>query len=348
VKDYAADFLNPVERAREKKLAAEKKAGLIPDAITVKDSPIKGVVLESKVGGNGQQKLVGRCPACAEEGRDKQGKHLVVFPGGRFGCSRFEASAIEGPERTEHLRKIWKLAGGNWNGVKLDKPQAMDPAEKERRLKMRAMVLEAWKATKEKFAMDKADWLATSADLPGSPQGDFEFACSIWTPGQLAWFGTRYDCSAAFPRHLFEFPKHLERAWEMVEVEGLDHACGIGFKAGSTSRHKNNHAGVRFLVVEHDEDGIEGQIALVRYLESLGFRLILCVSTGNRGFHAWFDADGITPQQIESTAFLLECIGADKGAFLRASTRTPGAIRQNQYDGKPFGMRQPIIFIPKN
>lgn len=32
------------------------------------------------------EKLIGRCPACAEEGGDRHAEHLVIYPDGRFGC----------------------------------------------------------------------------------------------------------------------------------------------------------------------------------------------------------------------------------------------------------------------
>jgi hypothetical protein len=54
------------------------------------------------------------------------------------------------------------------------------------------------------------------------------------------------------------------------------------------------------------------------------------------------------PATVRPDAFSKTPHGIILGAFMRASTRTPGAVRQNQYDGKPYGNRQRIIFIPKN
>lgn len=51
------------------------------------------------------QKTIARCPACAEEGHDKSGEHLVIEPDGRFGCV-----IHEGPEGALHRRRIYKLA----------------------------------------------------------------------------------------------------------------------------------------------------------------------------------------------------------------------------------------------
>lgn len=45
-----------------------------------------------------------RCPACAEQGQDKKGEHLRIYPDGRFGCCVF-------PGDREHRRRIFTLAG---------------------------------------------------------------------------------------------------------------------------------------------------------------------------------------------------------------------------------------------
>ncbi len=53
-------------------------------------------------------KLIARCPACAEAGADKAGEHLFIADAGRgpFGCI-----AHTGPTGEEHRKRIWELAG---------------------------------------------------------------------------------------------------------------------------------------------------------------------------------------------------------------------------------------------
>jgi hypothetical protein len=344
--DFKNRFLPAAVVAQEKKLAEEREAGMCPAEFGAEENAFPALPFTEIVSGEGQIKRVRQCPQCALEGRDKFGRHLVDYPGGRFVCIRFEQSAIEGPERTEHLGKVWKLAGGKKSGLK--RPAAMPAAIKEKRLAMMATAKKTWKEAREKYALSMEDWLKMSADLPGSPEDDFYYAASLSKPGQLQWFGHRYECAAVFPTHLYEPAKDARRAWEHVDYRGLDHTFGFMFKPGADSRGKDNRAGQLFDVIEHDDEGLEGQIALTRYLQSMGLRLLLCLDTTNRGFHSWFDAASISPDRRQMIAFLLEAIGGDKGAFMRASTRTPGAVRQNQYDGKPYGNRQRIIFIPKN
>jgi len=49
-------------------------------------------------------KIVAQCPACFQAGADSKGDHLVVYPGGEFGC-------VANPGNKEHNKQILKLAG---------------------------------------------------------------------------------------------------------------------------------------------------------------------------------------------------------------------------------------------
>lgn len=51
-------------------------------------------------------KTIAQCPACAEEGGDEKGEHLVIQPDGRFGCVIHPGSSGR-----EHRRRIFHLAG---------------------------------------------------------------------------------------------------------------------------------------------------------------------------------------------------------------------------------------------
>lgn len=45
-----------------------------------------------------------RCPACAVEGGDTKGEHLIIYPDGRFGC-------CVNPGDKQHRKRIFALAG---------------------------------------------------------------------------------------------------------------------------------------------------------------------------------------------------------------------------------------------
>ena len=46
-------------------------------------------------------KIIARCPACAERGRDSQGNHLVIFDNGAYSCIVGDAN---------HRKEIYRLA----------------------------------------------------------------------------------------------------------------------------------------------------------------------------------------------------------------------------------------------
>jgi hypothetical protein len=48
----------------------------------------------------------GQCPACAADGLDKTGNHLVVFPDGKFACV-----VNNGPGGKYHRQRIFRMIG---------------------------------------------------------------------------------------------------------------------------------------------------------------------------------------------------------------------------------------------
>lgn len=51
-------------------------------------------------------KVIARCPACAEQNHDEKGEHLVIWPSGKFGCV-----ASPGAAGRDHRKRILALAG---------------------------------------------------------------------------------------------------------------------------------------------------------------------------------------------------------------------------------------------
>ena len=52
--------------------------------------------------------IIARCPACAEDGADDKGEHLIVFDDGRFGCVVYPRGD---DESEEHRSRILELVG---------------------------------------------------------------------------------------------------------------------------------------------------------------------------------------------------------------------------------------------
>lgn len=338
-----ARFCTPRDRAAMEAQADRLESGQAHPLITASAAPLWGEYEEMPDLGTGGTKLVGLCPACAEQGRDSNLRHLVIYPNGKFGCAAYPALAIETPARAAHLQRVWQLVG---KSVRLTKPEPLPPLILKRRNKLQADVAEIWQRAREQYAMTLAEWQASSAELPTSAEGCFLAYCGIWKPGETAWIGDRYDCTAAFRGHLFQPATQAGRGWEMCQSDGCDHASGMIWTTNAKGRGKENQIGRVFVPVEHDEEPIEQQVALARYLEAeCGLTILMAVHTTNRGFHTFFDARSLPKEMHAKIAFFLASIGADYGAFQRGSTRTPGALRQNRFDGKPFGSAQPIIYI---
>jgi hypothetical protein len=69
----------------------------------IDQSKLKNVVSK------GDGKITAQCPACAAEGADAKGDHLVVFRDGKFGC------VVNEKDKT-HNRLILQLAGERGGG----------------------------------------------------------------------------------------------------------------------------------------------------------------------------------------------------------------------------------------
>jgi len=54
-------------------------------------------------------KIIARCPACAENGGDATGNHLIVFPDGKYGC-------VATPNDKGHNKMIYSLCGARTVG----------------------------------------------------------------------------------------------------------------------------------------------------------------------------------------------------------------------------------------
>ena len=54
------------------------------------------------------KKIIARCPACAESGHDRRGKHLVIDAEGRFACVVYPGDSADAKE---HRKRIFSLCG---------------------------------------------------------------------------------------------------------------------------------------------------------------------------------------------------------------------------------------------
>jgi len=96
------------------------------DKIDLRDRCIDISRLQKVKRSNG--KIIAQCPACAEEGGDKRGSHLVIYQEGRgkFSCIKYRRD-------NTHNSRIWELAGNGFKRnskpfawPKKPKPEAID------------------------------------------------------------------------------------------------------------------------------------------------------------------------------------------------------------------------------
>lgn len=276
-------------------------------------------------------KITARCPACAEEGRDRTGNNLVLFDGGAFGCS-----ADDG-----HTRRIWELVG-----IRRD----FDPAEQERNRQefiqrkreeenLRRRQLAARNALPE--LVRKWTWHLddVKADSPLEPwEGDCPraFLLSRFRLDEIVWTGQVHDSGE----------RHADR-WKTVWEYLHEPAENIGpmvtpstWKPGTVSRKRENVASAPYLVL--DFDGPKGwapdnkadldrhfaeSLAIVRWLrEDRHWTLAAIVDTGNKSLHAWFYHPG--DATVEGTRESLDLLGIDRSLIGHPEhpARLPGQV----------------------
>jgi hypothetical protein len=326
---YARFAANPHVAADMRRETAGSPEAPAPEA------PASAVALSlTDVGG----KWAGPCPACRAEGGDSEGRNMVVFEGGAFGCIRHP-----GEEGKEHRQKMISLCP-ELRG----KPRRFRAPVLEDKAAAAAAVIKAenlqvlWDTICKRLACEPGD-LPGSAPIPKEPFGQFHAWCSLWGEGETAWVGERYDSQEAFTLHKFEPARagEPERLWKMVEAERLDHASGLIWKPDATNRKATSVAGRRLIVVEHDDATVAETVGLIRYAaDVLGWPLRMILSTAGKGIHGLFDAAGIPPMQLRDDAQILADLGADKTALSRSATRIPGALRQPENNH-----RQSILWL---
>lgn len=327
---FASFLANPYEARAIIEREEREVAGLDPLPLKKYDGPLPKEYLEAfeEIPAADGYKLVGPCPACQADGRDSAGKHLVIYPNGAFGCAAYQANESDWGQREDHLKAIWEALRDVLGG-KMKSPPKSPPEVKEAQRQAIQKALKAWELIKAKYSGEVAS-LGESADIPEDPKQHFLTFCKFWQAGEVAWVGDRYDCNAAFTKHLFQPSSEAERAWEMVQAEGLDHASGWVWKPNATARKKENAIRYRLLIVEHDNATPEEQIALIRAIkEKKNAELLAVLHSGNKSFHGIFDAYQTSPMDADKICKFLKAIGADAGSFARASTRTPGACRED-------------------
>lgn len=321
--------------------------------------------LDGPFGHSGAWKWIGRCPACAAEGKDTEGNHLVVYKNGAFGCA-----TLWGDAGAEHRRQMAKLCpplrGAPGTYVEPEFVRVDMTAERDA-LKAAALVL--FDVIQEEYSGEIAD-LGPSAEILEDPRWQFGKFCDLYQPADIIWAGNRKDSPPIlidkktgemretpdfliFSNHLFVAGDEAERdrIFALSRKHPMDLGRGNSWKPGSIRRLGSNAAAVRFTNLEHDGVEKPAQIALARYAaEVLNWDLRMVVDTTNRGYHFLFDVSDISPVTVRANIQLLTDMGADPMALNEAACRVPGLIRQRVKPKpgkpeKPYGGIQRIVWL---
>jgi len=264
-------------------------------------------------------KMTAQCPACAEEGRDRKGLHLVIFDEGPYSC-------VATDDRS-HSRRIWELVGIR------DGP--VDPEEQRRRLQEWS-VRQRLERRLERERCRKADaaraalrsllnrWRWDPADLwessPTHPEEAADdprlFLCSLFESDDVIWTGGFYDTGKEIHRDRWRSASDWCSS-PRGQVGPMVTPCT--WKPEIFGRIGGNVAAYRFVVLDFDgprgwkpKDGpdlrrhIENSLAITRWIwEDRGWNLAAIIETGGKSIHAWFDHPG-----DKLVAELKECTGA--------------------------------------
>ncbi len=116
-------------------------------------------------------KLTARCPACALDGKDKKGDHLVVYPDGKFGCVKYEKDAT-------HQKLIHSIAGDGVKKVHVPQKLSVRPfkVEKSKAVMNLGHYPRFSNATKRQWPpQDKPQEQPAEVQMEEPPQMEFPF-----------------------------------------------------------------------------------------------------------------------------------------------------------------------------
>lgn len=265
-------------------------------------------------------KITARCPACAEHGGDRSGRHLAILPSGRFACAAH-------PGDSEHRRRIFSLAGID-RGRTFDPVQEREWRERRERESRRARkresiakaVLQGRDFIFDRFAWDPADvWESSPVRIEGEAADDTgEFLASLFPGDALLWTGEVWESG----------PRHSDR-WRSVDEWAFDSpgpmVTPCTWRPGTVSRTRENVEADPYVVLDFDgapgwsprdardlEEHLARALAITRWLrEGLSWQLAAILFTGSKSVHSWFCHPG--EAAIESLQAAAPALGIDAG-----------------------------------
>ncbi len=282
-------------------------------------------------------KIIARCPACAELDRDRKLNNFVLFPTGAFHCQAF-------PRDREHNTRIKALVGipTAWihDPEKASRRKQQIDAEQRRARDQRRLIHKI----REKRAAIIARHPWNPADVwEDSPQRIDQalvetdprwFLGSIFPMDALVWTGEVFHSGLRHADHW-----RTVREWQDTTRIGPMTTPAV-WKPGTVSRIGENVQSSPYVVCDFDgfddrkpetKDEINrhfhDSLALIRWLrEGLRWELAAMVWTGSKSIHAWFRTP--PPAAIQSLRNTAAALGIDAGLVGHPEhpCRLPGQI----------------------
>ena len=297
-------------------------------------------------------RIIARCPACAEGGGDTKAEHLVIFSSGKFACAAM-------PQDREHRRRIFALVGIRPE-IERDPREVLamrDQRALERQRERDRKKLAGHAADRLRVILDSCRWEPEDV-WDSSPQildddlvihDPRHFLACLYPAEALLWTGEVWESGQG----------HAGRwrscaAWRAAgeHEPGPMVAPGI-WKPGTHSRTMDGvlespytvldfdgFGGVKPLTLKQRQKHFLDSLAMIRWVrESLRWQLAAILHTGGKSLHAWFRTP--SPKVLESLRTSAAALGIDAGLIGRPEhpCRLPGQI----HDGS--GKRSRILWL---
>jgi hypothetical protein len=285
------------------------------------------------------EKIIARCPACAEHDGDRKGNHLTIFPSGKFACAAV-------PGDSEHRRRIFALVG-------ITDTRERDPEQdraRRQRLASERMQAQDRQRLIANIHAKRAAIIARHQWMPDevwedSPQridcakvesDPRHFLSSLFPQTAHVWAGEVYHSGTRHTNHW-----RTVADWQNEPKIGPMTTPAI-WKPGTVSRTCENVFASPFTVLYFDGfDGskpetpeeiarhVRDSLALIRWIrEGLQWQLAAIVWTGSKSLHAWFHTP--PPAALESLKSTAGALGIDGGLIGRPEhpCRLPGQCHE--------------------
>jgi hypothetical protein len=289
-------------------------------------------------------KITARCPACAADGGDRTGNHLVIFPDDKFAC------AAHAGDR-DHRKLIMALVGDR-SGITFDPEQRRQwwkekNATQQRSIQTRRLADSARRRRDELIRHHGWPPEDVWEDSPQRIDCDLvaedpaHFLGSLFQPSDLLWTGEVHQSGS---------DQHAGR-WQTCAAwsDTTPSKIRIGpmtspavWVTGTISRAASHVLSSPYVVLDFDGfDGIKpatpdqlsrhllDSLGIIRWLrEANDWQLAAILWTGGKSLHAWFHTP--PPEVLKTLLPVAKSLGMDAGLIGRPEhpCRLPGQVHQ--------------------